>query len=140
MAIRVESCNEADIYRIFCIISDAFGDDQSYHNLIYPNHHEKTGRVQGAERLLQMKQSDSTNRSIKAIDTDTGEIIGQAKWIVFADDEPTQPILTGDSWDSEDEKQRAAYMYAAFQEPRRRAAEAADRPLVCWSHPNCWAQ
>ena len=139
MAVAVDFCNEDDFYRLFCIISDSFGEDQPYIDLIFPNHHEHAGRLQGAERLLQMKRNDPTNRFLKAIDTATGEIIGQAKWIVFADGKPEETPLTADVWETEDEKERAKYVYAAYLEPRRKAARTANGSLICWSCLRYWA-
>ena len=139
MAIIVDFCTEADFYRLFCIISDAFGEDQPYIDLIFPNHHDHAGRLQGAERLLQMKRNDPTNRFLKAIDTATGEIIGLAKWIIFADGKPGETPLSGNFWENEDEKERAKYVYAAFLEPRRKAARAANGSLICRSCSRYWA-
>ena len=130
MAIAVDFTDDADFYRIFSIISDSFGDDQPYIDIMFPNHHEHAGRVQGAQRLLQMKQSDAKNRFIKATDTGTGEIIGQAKWIVFANDQPEETPLTEDFWGTADEKDFAAHVYAAFVEPRRKVARSAKGPVV----------
>ena len=139
MAIAVDICNDADFYRLFHIISDSFGEDQQYIDLIFPNHHEHAGRLRGAERLLQMKRNDPTNKFLKAIDTITGEVIDQAKWIVFADGKPEEIPLTGDFWKTEDEKERAKFVYAAYLEPRRKAIRAANGSLIRWSCPRYWA-
>ena len=60
------------------IISDSFRDDQLYIDIMFPNHHGNSDRIEGAERLLQMKRNAATTKFLKATDTDTVEIIGQA--------------------------------------------------------------
>ena len=97
---------------------------------MYPNHHTDHGRSEGAERLLHMKCTDATNRFLKAIDTGTGEIIGQAKWNVFENGMPEQTKLAGSYWESQDEKEYAEFLYEVCLEPIRRVARSAEGPLV----------
>ena len=130
MAIAVDFADDTDFYRIFCIISDSFGDDQPYIDIMFPDHHGHSGRIEGSERLLQMKRNDATTRFLKATDTNTGEIIGQAKWIVFTNGKPEETPLAGDFWATGDENEYAAYVYAAYVEPRWKAARSAEGPLV----------
>lgn len=97
---------------------------------MYPKHLTPLGRVQGAERLLRMKRTDATNRFLKATDMTTGEIIGQAKWIVFRDGMPEKIPLAGDYWESEDDKEYAKCIYEGLVEPRRMVARSAEGTLV----------
>lgn len=132
MAIEVSFCTEPDFLRIFAIISDAFAGDQPYMDTMYPNHHTAHGRSEGAERLLHMKRTDATNRFLKATDTATGEIIGQAKWNVVENGMPEQTKLAGSYWESqdEDEKEYAEFLYEVCLEPIRRMAKSVEGPLV----------
>ena len=143
MALSVDFCDDTDFYRIFSIVSDAFGDDQPYIDAIFPSHHEHSGRIKGGERLLEMKRTDSTNRFLKATDTSTGEIIGLAKYIIFANGKPEESPLGGDLWKTTDEKEYAAQLYEQYLEPRRKVVRSADGPVigVCyWRTKTNWFQ
>ena len=131
MAIIASLCDDDDFYRLFSITSDAFGYDQPYIDAIYPNHHDQAGRQSGAERLAQMAHTDPANRFTKATDTATGLIIGHAKWIIFADGKPEETPLTGDFWETQEDKEYAAHLYKEFVKPRRETARAVGGPLVC---------
>ena len=134
MVISVEFCDEADFYRIFSIVSDAFGDDQPYIDAIFPDHHEPSGRVRGSARFLEMKRIDPSNRFLKAIDTTTGEIMGHAKYIIFENGKPEERPLGGDFWKTADEKQYAAHLYEHYLEPRRKVVRSANGPVIGLFH------
>ena len=133
MAIIVDFCHDADFFRVFSIVSDSFGYDQPYIDALFPNHHEHAGRIEGADRFLQMKRTDPTNRCLKATDTASGEIIGFAKWIVFANGKPEETPLEGDFWETRDDKEYAAHVYEQYLKSRRSTARSVDGPLVCLS-------
>ena len=136
MAISIADCEDADMPRIFAIISDSFGSDQPYVDTLFPYHKTPVGRAKGAERLLQAKHCDPHARFLKATDMATGEIIGQAKWLIYPDPtakKPEELPLSGDYWDSEDEKEYANQLFTGFVAPRRKAIRDATRPLVCTS-------
>lgn len=135
MGLKLDFCDDADMFRVFSIISDAFGDEQPYMDVLFPNHKTAEGRAQGRDRLLQIKHHDPHARFLKVTDTDTGEIIGHARWLVYEDKPTKWDELSGDYWQDEDEKALAAHLYTGYLKPRRAAIQAAKGPLVCVSFP-----
>ena len=131
MAIIVDICPAQDFYRVFSLASDAFGHDAPYHDAIYPNHHSDAGRQAGAQRFLHLARTDPKNRFTKATDTATGEIVGFARWIVFANEDEREPELSGDFWETQDEKDYAVHLYEVFLRPRRETVDAVRGPLAC---------
>ncbi|KAL8818295.1 MAG: hypothetical protein Q9191_007974 [Dirinaria sp. TL-2023a] len=123
MAITIDFCSAQDFHRVFSLASDAFGYDTAYHNALYPNHYSDAGRLAGAERFRHISNTDFKNRFTKATDTATGEIIGFARWIIFASGE-REPELSGDFWETQDEKNYAACLYEGFLRPRRETVDA----------------
>ena len=131
MPIVVELCDDADIDRVFCIVSDTFKHDEPYIDAVYPKHETPGGRIQGSRRMLDQKRNDSTASYIKAVDTQTGKVIGQANWL-YIESGSVKDQLDGDFWDDEDAKEFAQNMYAQFAACRRNAVEAANAPV--WSN------
>lgn len=133
MGLTVDFCDDADMFRAFSIVSDAFGDEEPYIDALFPNHRTPEGRTKGSERLLQMKHGDPHARFLKVTDTDTGEMIGMAKWLIYEDKPDSWDELDGDYWEDEEQKAYAAHLYTEFVKPRRAAVEAAQGRLVCMS-------
>lgn len=84
MSIKVLPAEDADMRRIFSIASDAFNVNEPLWDAMYPSHPESSGRDAGGERFLKIKNSDPNTTFIKAVDTSSGEIVGFAKWNVYA--------------------------------------------------------
>ncbi|KAL9122707.1 MAG: hypothetical protein Q9187_000745 [Circinaria calcarea] len=76
-----------------------------------------------------MKHTDPTIRFIKAVDTKTGKIVGQANWLIL-EKEPTDEQLEGHFWENEDEKEHAQQLFAQFMVPRIEAVKSAKGPLI----------
>lgn len=68
---------------MFYTSSDAFKHTQPYVNAVFPNHNTPTGYAQARDRLLELKHNDPAVQFTKAIDTTTGQIIGQANWSIL---------------------------------------------------------
>ena len=130
MALSLDFSEDGDMHRIFGIFSDAFGDNEPYVDTLFPNHKTPAGREQGAERFLQMKHKDPHARFLKITDTATGEIIGQAKWLEY-EKVPEIPKLSGDYWETEEEKQYAVHLHAGFMVTRMDAIKAANGQILC---------
>ena len=130
MALSLGFSEDGDMYRIFSIFSDAFGDNEPYVDALFPNHKTPAGREQGAERFLQMKHKDPHARFLNVTDTATGDIIGQAKWLVY-EKVPETPELRGDYWETEEQKQYAAHLHAGLLAPRMNAIKAANGRILC---------
>jgi len=130
MVLSLEFCEDNDMPRVFAIISDAFGEDHPHISVIFPNHKTINGRAQGAERLLQMKQNDPHSRFMKVTDTATGQIVGQATWLIY-NDHAEEVELCGDYWQNEEDRQYAAQLYRGYLAPRRDVIRSAKGPVVC---------
>jgi hypothetical protein len=130
MSVVVGLCDDADMDRIFHIVSDTFKHDEPYIDAVYPKHDTPAGHIQGKNRMLEQKHSDPTVRCLKATDTRTGKIIGQANWLCL-EDKHVKDELEGNFWDDNDEKEFAQQLYAQFAVCRREAVRAASGPV--WS-------
>ena len=129
MAFTVEECTDADMARMFELVSVAFGHEHEYVEAVFPDHDTPAGRAAGSERMLAMK-ADPTATFIKVIDED-GKMIAGAKWNVFDGEVPPEYVLEGDYWKSQEEKDYANHMFAAYLVPRRKAIKDSAGNLVC---------
>ncbi|KAL8698018.1 MAG: hypothetical protein Q9224_002048 [Gallowayella concinna] len=117
--------------RTFAIVSSAYGHEHTYFDAVYPGHDTPSGRKIGGDRLLATKHRDSWTTFLKVTDTDTGEMIAQAKWSIFDGVAPEDMELDGDYWEGDEEKEYARYMFWEFLGPRRAAIKASGGKLVC---------
>ncbi|KAI6382170.1 hypothetical protein MCOR25_000760 [Pyricularia grisea] len=82
MPLQFGFCEPADVPRCFEIVSRAFGTEHGYFEAVFPDHTTPEGRKAGAERLAGALNKPGA-RLCKVTDTDTGEILGFAKWDVY---------------------------------------------------------
>ena len=129
MPLSVELCSDSDIDEVFRIISEAFKDTQPAVNAIFPRHQLPDGRAIGTKRLLRMKQTDHTARFLKAIDTESGKIIGQAVWLLVNNPAVLEEPLEEDVWDGDDEKEFSQLLLTQLMAPRIEAAKSLDGML-----------
>lgn len=129
MPFAVEPCSDADIERVFEIISDTFRHTQPVVDALFPKHDTPDGRITGRDRLLEQKHNDPSVRFIKVTDSDTGQMVGQANWLVWQNTASPES-LNGDFWESEDEKEFARQLWDQYIVPRSRAIEAADGKIL----------
>ena len=130
MSIVVDLCQDADMDRVFRIMSDTFKHDEPYIDAVYPKHDTPAGHAQGVRRMLQQKTSDPTARCIKATNTQTGKVVGLANWLCL-ENKSVKDQLDGDFWDNDDDKDFAQRLYAQFAVCRRTAVQSATGPV--WS-------
>lgn len=133
MSVRVELCDDADIDRVFQIVSDTFKHDEPYIDAVYPKHDTPAGHSEGAKRMLDQKHADPAVRCIKAVDTSTGKIIGQANWLCLQNKKVSDQ-LEGDFWDDKDAEEFAKSLYAQFAVCRKKAVQSANGPVWSMSH------
>jgi hypothetical protein len=118
---QVQPCTEADIPRVFEIISLAFDHDHEYMDSIFPAHDALEGRSVGAERILQIFHGDPYGHFMKVVDTDTGIVAGAAKWNIYEKGViPPQPAIDGNYWKSEEDKEFAQALFQGFFAPRQK--------------------
>ncbi|KAJ4989177.1 hypothetical protein SVAN01_05256 [Stagonosporopsis vannaccii] len=104
---EVLPCTEADIPRVFEIVSLAFAHDHEYVDAIFPAHTTPLGRKIGSERMLQMFHGDSNGHFMKVVDRESGKIVAAAKWNIYkAGEVQPQSQMGGEYWESEEDKQR----------------------------------
>jgi hypothetical protein len=121
---EVQRCTEADIPRVFEIVSLAFANDHEYVDAVFPAHHTPAGRKAGSERMLQLFHGDPYGNIIKCVDTETGTIVAAAKWNLYnGGNVPAQPAIDGDYWENAEEKEFAQAIFHSFFAPRQRVIE-----------------
>ncbi|KAL8651851.1 MAG: hypothetical protein Q9210_003025 [Variospora velana] len=130
MALKLEICGDNDMQRTFEILSSAFGHEHPYIDAVFPSHATASGRKIGGDRLLAIKHSDPKTTFLKVTDTDTGEMIAQAKWNIYNGEVPDDVELDGDFWAGQDEKEYAQYLFREYLGPRRAAIKAYGGHLV----------
>lgn len=135
MVLKLEVCSDADMYRTFEIMSQAFGHEHPYIEAAYPAHHTPEGRELGSARMLNVKKTDSTTTFLKVTDTDTGNMIAQAKWNVYENHIPAEADLEGDFWEENEEKEYAQLLCREYLIPRRKAIRDLAGNLLCRCYP-----
>lgn len=128
---EVQRCTEADIPRVFEIVSLAFAHDHEYMDAIFPAHTTQEGRKIGSERMLQMFHGDPNGHFLKVTDGESGKIVAAAKWNIYTSGQVSpQPELDGDYWESEEDKEFAQALFRGFFAPRQRVIEETNGNLV----------
>lgn len=131
MVLKVEVCNDDDMHRVFEIFCQAFGTRHPMVEAIYPNHDTPAGRLNGRNRMLDIKNTDPHTTFLKVVDTDTGVIIAKAKWNIWKGVIPPEVDLDGDYWETEEEKEWAQHVNREFLMARRAAIKEYGGHLVC---------
>jgi hypothetical protein len=120
----IERCAEADMPRVFELVSLAFANDHEYVDAVFPAHNTPAGRKAGSERMLQLFHGDPYGNIIKCVDNETGTIVAAAKWNFYnGGDIPAQPAIDGDYWENEEDKEFAQALFQSFFAPRQRVIE-----------------
>ena len=117
MPLKLESCTDDDMDRVFAIISAAFGHEHPYIDACFPDHDKEKGRKIGGERMLAMKRADPNTTFIKVIDTQ-GKIIAIAKWNVYDGTVPEEIDVDGDYWQRQDDKEYAQHLFREYLVPK----------------------
>lgn len=130
MAFVIEECTDADMPRAFELLSLAFGNEHPYIEAVFPAHQSSEGRRIGGERLLGFRQADPFATNMKAVDPKTDKMIGHARWIICDGALAPEFELSGDYWETEDEKEFAAWMYSQYLVPRRETIKKSGGHIV----------
>jgi GNAT superfamily N-acetyltransferase len=109
---------DADMARLFEITSLAFGKNEPFWDAMYPRHETPEGRRIGGERFIQAKHADPNTLYLKAVDENTGDIAGFAKWNVFRNRFPAPAKAEGDFWDNDEEKAYTQHLMTEFNRDR----------------------
>lgn len=125
--------------RVFEILSLAFANEHEYVDCCWQNHDTPAGRKAGGKRMLELMRGDPNGHIMKVVDLDdpnnSGRAVAAAKWNFYkAGEVPPQPIMGGDWWDTEENKEFAIAMFHGFFAPRQRVLEETNGNLVGISH------
>jgi hypothetical protein len=131
MPFTIQECTDEDMPRAFELLSEAFGHEHPYVESVFPAHGTLEGRRIGGERMLQWRKGDPLAINVKAVDDATGKMIGHAKWIIPKGVAPPEFELSGDYWETEDQKEYAAWMFSQYLVPRRKAFKEYGGNVVC---------
>lgn len=104
-------------------------------DLLYPNHWTPEGRQIGAERMRLIKNSDRFTTFVKAVDDQTGEILGMAKWQIYDNALPSEDDKVegsvGDYWSDPEDKAYFLAMVPLFVSERNAEMQRTKGNLVC---------
>lgn len=89
------------------------------------------GRAAGAERMREIAAADPNTKFVKLTDDETGEMVAWAKWNIFVGTIPEVKEVTGDYWESDEDREFVAHLTTEFLRWRRRAIEEEGGNLVC---------
>ncbi|KXT04406.1 hypothetical protein AC578_3565 [Pseudocercospora eumusae] len=131
--IIVGPAEDADMARIFEITGLAFARNEPVWDAMWPNHWTEEGKKQGVERMIKIKNTDPSTTYIKAVDSESGEIMGMAKWLVFNENLPASRRFeggTGDFWPDEEEAEYAKAMADRFVQERNAYIECVKGNVV----------
>ncbi|EJT71438.1 hypothetical protein GGTG_10696 [Gaeumannomyces tritici R3-111a-1] len=129
-------CEPEDLERCFEVVSLAFGHDHPYIDALFPAHDTPQGRADGARWLgSALRDPSGTGRAArfcKAVDTDTGLIVGFAKWDIYDGFAPDvgPGSLKGDQWRDKEAKEWADYIWWEFTRRRWAALKESGGHLV----------
>lgn len=120
MVFIVEKAQEADIQRLLDIMYAAFSKD-AWNRIMYPEIPGPEARGASIERWRDEISTNPTMRFMKAVDTDTGQIIAFARWNIYETKRPesewkkTEPR----KWDIGTNNEAANDFYNAVCEKRQ---------------------
>ena len=131
MPITIEPANDNDIPRVFDIISTTFQHTQPFIEALFPHHDTPRGRALGTARLLQTKQKNPSLHILKAVDSATGAIVGNAHWLVLREMPSEEELrLEGDFWDNEEEKEFSRMLWDQLMGVRWEAVRGAGGKML----------
>ena len=130
MPISIGLCSDSDIDRVFTIVSDAFGRTEPYINFVFPNHDSPRGHEQARSRLRDLRNSDPTARLLKAVDNSSGDIIGQANWLICEKTLGNARLRNDLYWDDDEDRIFAQELYDQFKVHRTAFVEACKGPVL----------
>ncbi|KXL49145.1 hypothetical protein M433DRAFT_158974 [Acidomyces richmondensis BFW] len=132
MAIQIFPAEDADMSRIFEICSLAFARNEIFFDVMYPEHWTDKGRQIGGKRMLKTKHEDAHTVFLKAVDSETGTIMGMAKWNIYNNSLPDLSEIesAGDYWENEDDHAYATAILNIFLQQRNAAIKASNGNLL----------
>lgn len=132
MSLELSPCQNADMSRVFELVSLSFGHQHPYIEAVFPEHDTPAGRKSGAERLLSAKLNDPVASFHKVVDTATGDIIATARWNIYDNMVPEEVMTLPAAYFQDIEaKEYAEYMFTEYLKPRRNAIRQSGGHLLC---------
>ncbi|PQE07220.1 hypothetical protein CJF31_00004890 [Rutstroemia sp. NJR-2017a BVV2] len=89
-----------------------------------------SGRAAGAARMREIAASDPHTKFMKLVDDETGEMVAWAKWNIYVDTIPEVKDVTGNYWESDEDREFVQHLTTEFMRKRRAAVEGEAGNLV----------
>jgi hypothetical protein len=123
--------NDEDFYKFAPFMFEAIHPN-GFVDACWPNNLTKDAQDLHASGFIAHKGFDSTVKWCKITDTETGEIIGVAQWLIIKDQKPPESDFDGPpgTWKDETEKLYAQDIYRSFARYRREVIRNSELPIV----------
>lgn len=120
MTIIVLPADDEDIGNLFDISCSAFGSTEPAWSLFYPAFETEAGRKAGIERRLNSKRHDPHSFWHKAVESDSGSIVGYSVWTLYNDRMVTLPedAPPDSAWPDPEDAEMAKYIMSHFSQQR----------------------
>ncbi|KAL9038887.1 MAG: hypothetical protein Q9180_002862 [Flavoplaca navasiana] len=104
---------------IISIISTTFAHNAPIVDALYPHHDLPHGRASAIASLTKEFESKPNARFLMAVDEETGEVVGQANWLIVTSGEGKQEEGLGEGvWDDGEEREWAEWLYGGLVRQR----------------------
>jgi hypothetical protein len=132
MAFTVEKANESDVDKIIAIMFKSYGGKNEYINAVFPRGLTEDGHQITVQRMLFILSVAPSVWWEKAVDSETGEIVGGAMWNLCEKEKPPAFEMDGPpgTWNTEEEKRYAQALQRSFAEDEGKLWAANDLPLL----------
>ncbi|KAL9614716.1 MAG: hypothetical protein Q9204_008817, partial [Flavoplaca sp. TL-2023a] len=103
------------------IISTTFAHNAPIVDALYPHHDLPHGRASAIASLTREFESKPHARFLMAVDEETGEVVGQANWLIFTAGEERmgeEGLLGEGAWDNGEEREWAELLYGGLVRQR----------------------
>ena len=133
MKFTVSMCKDEDFGEMMPMMFGTMGGQSQFVNAVWPHNLTKEGQEKHRQGFLHMKSIDPSQRWLKAVDDETGKIVGVAEWLVYDGPKPPEVDMDGpaDYWDTQDDKEWTQALFRSFMEDRRKVLREATGPVLC---------
>jgi hypothetical protein len=123
--------DNSDFYKFAPLMFEAIHPN-GFVDACWPNNLDEKAQQLHASGFIAHKGFDPTVQWTKVTDTETGEIIGVAQWLVLKDQKPPEFDFDGPpgTWKDDTEKLYAQDIYRSFVRHRRDVIRNEELPIV----------
>lgn len=132
MTFTIKPANDADIEKIITITLESYFGTDEYINAVFPRGLTEEGQKFSVERMLFINSVAPTVFWEKAIDSDTGDIVGGAMWNLCENEKPPPYEMDGPpgTWETEAEKRYAQALQRSLVEDESKLWADNELPLL----------